>query len=438
MTALAPLARRNPAPFHPRLPGSKSATQRALLLAAMRPGRTTIANGLHCDDTAALARALAAFDGITVATADGFVVTRAPGRLRAPGQPLDLAGAGTAARFLLGFAASVDGATVVGGSARLCERPMHDLIHSLRAFGIRCDELGAPGCLPARVHGGAPEGRIWHVASATSSQFASALLLLASQQPPANGPIELWLDGQPVSTPYLDLTRAMMVQSGLRVDRPNPACFVVHPGTPQHDCIEVEPDASSAGYFLAMAAITGTTVVVSGLGSKSTQADLGIAPALARMGCDVTIGEHEVRLTGKPVHGKPLHGIDVDLAQMPDAALTLAIVAATAEGTSCLTGLATLRHKESNRLDAAARELARLGVRVDAGADYLRIEPTGALRPSAIDSYEDHRVAMAFACLGLVTDGIAIGDRACVTKSFPGFWDEFARFAAHHDEARVR
>lgn len=434
MTALDPLVRRNPAPFHQRLPGSKSATQRALLLAAMRIGTTTIENGLHCDDTAALARALGAFGGIEVATtADGYVVTRAPGSLRAPVAPIDLGGAGTAARFLLGFAVAAAGATTITGSPRLCERPMHDLLTSLRALGIRCEELGAPGCLPARVHGGTPHGRAWQVGSATSSQFASALLLLASQQAANHGPIELLLDGQPVSTPYLDLTCVMMRQCGLRVDRPTLGRFVVHPGAPTCERIVVEPDASSAGYFLAMAAITGTTVVVSGLGSASPQADLRLAPAFARMGCDVAISEHEVRLTGKP-----LRGIDVDMAQMPDAALTMAIVAAVAEGTSCLTGLATLRHKESNRLDAAARELARLGVRVDAGADYLRVEPVGSLRPSEILTYDDHRVAMAFACLTLVADGLGIADRACVTKSYPGFWDEFARFAAHHGETFVR
>lgn len=421
---IEPLRGRNPAPFVANVPGSKSMTNRALLLAAMRPGTTRIVGGLHADDTLRLAAALRAFGGIQVeATSDGFVVERGQGPLRAPAAPVDLGGSGTGARFLIAFAAAALGATVIHGDARLCERPMGDVLDALRAIGIRVDELGRPGCLPVRVHGGAPTSRRWAVAVDSSSQFASALLLLASQCDGA--PIELALRGAPVSEPYLAMTRAMLQQNGIAH-----AAFgdtlVVTPGKPTCDQICVEPDASSLSYLLAAAAVTGTSVDAHGIGAASLQADTGFARLLEFMGCSVRMTADQIAL-----RGGPLGGIDLELAAMPDVMLTLAAIAPFATAPVHIRNIAHLRDKESDRIDAAAQALAALGIRCRQDRDALHVEP-GPMRPARIVTRGDHRVAMAFAVTGLLQPGVVLDDAGCVAKSFPGFWHELARFRAHH------
>lgn len=422
--SIEPLRGRNAAPFVPRVPGSKSMTNRALVLAAMRPGTTHIQGGLHAEDTVRLAAALSAFGGLRVAaTNDGFVVERESGPLRAPEMPLDLAGSGTGARFLLAFAALAQGATTVRGDARLCERPMGDVLASLAAIGIRVDELGQPGRLPVRVHGGVPRNRRWVTAADTSSQFASALLLLASQC--EGEPIELALTGRQVSQPYLAMTCAMLRSCGVPIvehgDR-----FVVTPTVPQRDRIAVEPDASSLSYFLAAAAVSGTAVDVRGIGASSLQADVGFVRVLEAMGCAVHHSPDQILL-----RGGSLTGIDVDLAAMPDVMLTLAAIAPFAQAPVHIRNIAHLRGKESDRIDAAAQALSALGIRCRQDEDALHVEP-GPLRPASIITRGDHRVAMAFAVTGLMHPGIAVDDAACVGKSFPNYWHELARLRAHH------
>jgi 3-phosphoshikimate 1-carboxyvinyltransferase len=424
---VAPLDRVRREPFAARLPGSKAATHRALVLAAQRMGATRVENGLRCEDTDLLARALDAFEGLSVrADSGGFQVARTRERLGAPAGDLFLGGAGTPARFLLAFACGVDGATVVGGAPRLCERPMADLLQSLRALGIRQDFLSRPEHLPVRIHGGPLCSSDWRVSTSQSSQFASALCLLAAQQPA--GPIRIALEGRQVSSPYLDMTLALMRAQGIRAEREWPESITVHPSRPAHAIIGVETDASAMSYFLAAAALTGTTVEVAGIGLGSVQGDVGFARVLERMGCRLTTGgPTSIRLTG----GR-LRGIDVDLSAMPDVALTLAAVAALAEGTTRIANVAHLRQKESDRIAAAAAGLRSLGVEVEEGPDWLRIEPRGPLAPARIETFGDHRVAMAFAIPGLVSPGIEIADPGCVAKSFPGFWSELERFRAHH------
>ncbi|MGE3174429.1 MAG: 3-phosphoshikimate 1-carboxyvinyltransferase [Planctomycetota bacterium] len=423
------LTGRNPAPFAARIPGSKSYTNRALVLAAMRMGTTAVRGGLDCDDTQRLAKALGAFGGLAVEqTADGFRTTRTKERLTAPAAEVHMGAAGTPARFMLAFAAAADGATVVTGTQRLCERPMGDILATLRAMGIRCDCLGKPDCLPVRVHGGVPATREWRIHAGVSSQFTSSLLLFASQQPGA--PITVRLDGTAVSRPYVEMTRAMMAQCGIRTERIDGDAIVVHPGAPQHDTIRVEADASGMSYFLALAAVTGTTVEIPGITETSAQGDVGLARAFADMGCKVDFLADRIRITG----GK-LRGIEIDMDTMPDVVLTLAAVASRAEGPTHITNIANLRVKECDRIHAAAAELTRLGTRVEEGEDWLRIHPTGALQAATVHTYDDHRVAMAFSILGLLQPGIAIEDPKCVTKSFPTFWAEFDRFVAHHEGA---
>lgn len=410
-------------PFAPRLPGSKSQTCRALMLAAARPGATRLLGALHADDTLRLAAGLAAFAGLRVdTTADGFVVDRCAGPLVAPGRAIDVGGGGTPARLLLAFAVRADGATVITGDERLRQRPMGGLLATLRSLGIGCDCLEREDCLPVRVHGGEPVSRRWSVDASSSSQFASALLLLAAQCP--GPPIELTLAGPLASAPYVAMTVAVLRQCGIGCERLDPATFVVTPGPARVDTIAIEPDASSAAYFLGLAAVTRTSVVVDGIGRDSEQADARFARVLAAMGCRLEAGERSLRLAGAD-----LNGIDVDMAGMPDQVLTLAAVALCAVGRTSIGGIGTLRHKESDRVAAAIAGAETLGGRAFVSGERLVIEP-GPLRPGRVLAFGDHRVAMAFAVPAVRIGGVRIQHPAVVGKSFPGFWQELERFLA--------
>ena len=415
-------------PFDARIPGSKSYTNRALLLAAMRHGETEITGALHCDDTRYLGQCLDRFGGLDVKeTADGFEVRRAARRLTAPTEELFVGAAGTPARFLLAFAAAADGETVVTGTQRLCERPMNDIVEALRRLGVGCEYLATEGCLPVRVKGTPAPVGAWTIDGGTSSQFLSSLLLFASQQP--GGAIEVDVTGHLVSRPYVRMTLAMLDEHGIRAEELAPDRFRVEPGMPRDATIPIEVDASGMSYFLVAAAITGTTVRIRGIGAGSAQGDVGLAKALEAMGCELEMTADSITL-----RGRPLHGIDIDMETMPDVVLSLAIAAAIAKGTTRITNIANLRIKECDRIHAAAAELERLGIRVEEGEDFLVIEPDGCeIRPGRVETYDDHRVAMSFGLLRLLYNGIEIEDPACVAKSFPGFWDELQRFVEHHE-----
>ena len=420
------LPRVNPEPFVARIPGSKSYTNRALVIAAMRPGTTEITGALKSDDTVRLARALGSFGGITITDTDaGFRVERVDGPVTAPDEPCDMGGAGTPARFLLAFAASAEGTTTVTGNPRLCERPMNDILDTLREIGISAECRATEGCLPVEVTGGAPTTREWRIRGDVSSQFTSSLLLFASQQ--AGEPITIEAEGNIVSIPYIEMTLSMMRSCGLKVDTDGERRHVVHPCVPTAEAIPVEVDASGMSYFLAAAALTGGTVRIDGIGEGSAQGDVGLARAFEAMGCSLRLTEDSIEITGGP-----LRSIEIDMEVMPDVVLTLAPVAAVAEGTTRITNIANLRVKECDRIHAAAAELTKLGARVEEGEDFLVIHGPTELRPASIHTYDDHRVAMCFAILGLVFDPIEIEDPGCVVKSFPDFWSEFERFRAHH------
>jgi len=425
--AVTTLTRKNAQTFAARIPGSKSYTNRALVLAAMRPGTTEVTGALDCEDTQRLAGALRAFGGLEVTqTPEGFRVVRSKDKLSAPTGEIHMGAAGTPARFMLAFSAAAEGATVVTGTARLCERPMGDILAALRAMGIRCECLGKEGCLPVRVHGGKPSTNHWSIHAGVSSQFTSSLLLFASQQHDLE-PVVIKLEGNQVSQPYVEMTRAMMKECGLSAERVQENVIVVTPDRPNVAKIPVEVDASGMSYYLAAAAVTGTTVVIPGIGGGSAQGDVGLARAFERMGCKVVMDAKSITITGGE-----LSGIDIDMEEMPDVVLTLAVVAARAKGTTRITNIANLRVKECDRIAAAANELKRLGVAVEEGKDFLVIHPA-PLKGAEIHTYDDHRVAMAFSILGLVHAGITIEDPGCVAKSFPGFWAELERFTHHHN-----
>lgn len=429
MKSIEKLTAVNPDTFVAAIPGSKSFTNRALVLAAQRMGRTRIVGALHADDTDRLAACLDRFGGLKVTkTATGYEVERKAEILRAPQEPLYIAGAGTPARFLLAFASAAEGETVVTGNARLSERPMGDILRAFDGMGVVYECLANPDLLPIRVHGSRPKTGVWHVSGAISSQFTSALLILAAQTGAPGNRTEIVVDGHLVSRPYVEMTVQMLREQGIPVECPSPDRFVVTAAQGTRDVIAIEPDASGMSYVLGAAAITGSRVTIPGIGTGSAQGDVGLARLFERMGCTVAFDEAGLHLSSS---GR-LVGIEADMEEMPDTVLTLAVVAAFAEGPTRITNIANLRVKECDRIHAAAAELARAGVSVEEGPDYLVVTPGAPVVPAQIHTYDDHRVAMAFSLLGLVRDGIVIEDPACVGKSFPGYWDELARFQRHH------
>jgi 3-phosphoshikimate 1-carboxyvinyltransferase len=428
--SLSPLSATRDAAFSARLPGSKSFTNRALLLAAQRSGTTEVTNALHAEDTELLAKCLDGFKGLTAEkAADGFRLSRRVGRLGAPDHELFIGGAGTPARFLLSFAAEADGATVVTGIPRLCERPMGHILEALERVGIATECLQTPGCVPARIHGGEPVGTEWEIDGSVSSQFVSSLMLLAGRRPAGSAPITVRVPGHLVSRPYVEMTAQIMNQVGIRVEEAGPAAWRITPAEPKHSRIEIEPDASAMSYVLGAAAITGSKVSVPGIGSGSKQGDVGFARIMEAMGCRLTMDAERIEIEGSK---DGLHGVDVDMELMPDVVLTLAVVAAFAKGPTRITNIANLRVKECDRIDAAATELGRMGVKAIQHDDSLEIHPGDPIRPARIETYNDHRVAMSFALAGLLRPGIEIADPGCVAKSFPNFWEEYERFKAHH------
>jgi 3-phosphoshikimate 1-carboxyvinyltransferase len=428
---VTPLDHINPEPFVANVPGSKSLTNRALIIAAQRVGTTHIRRALHCEDTDHLADCLDQFGGLSVEkTADGYRVTRSLEKLTPPEKELYVGGAGTPARFLLSFASLVEGATVVTGNPRLSERPMGDLLRTFERIGVRHECLRGPDHLPIRVHGSSITSAEWTINGATSSQFTSSLLLLAARQDA--GPITVTVENKLVSRPYVDMTIQMLAASGIVVRPVGEQGFIVEPARPTQDTIEIEADASGMSYFLAAAALTRSRVVIPNIGRHSAQGDVGFARILADMGASVTFGTDSIEL-----QGGELTGVEVDMDHMPDTVLTLAAVAGLARGRTHIHNIANLRVKECDRIHAAVAELGRIGIQAEEGPDFITVHPGGTVRGATIETYDDHRVAMAFALPGLIHPGILISNPKCVAKSFPTFWNEFERFRRHHALAPV-
>ena len=400
-------------------PPSKSVTQRALILAAVAGGTTRLVAPLDAGDSRTLLRALETL-GLVVRRGTGaWEIDGGGGSFPVQGATLDAGDAGTAARFLTALVTLGHGRFVVDGSARMRQRPIAPLVEALRRAGVDIRCRGAGGCPPVEVDArGLPGGTI-RVRGESSSQFLSAILLAA---PGARERLRLEPDGPIASLPYLRLTAELLKSFGVPVREPAPLIFEVEaPVRLPGRAYRVEGDYSSAGYFFAAAAVTGGRVQVSNLRPESAQADRGILAILEEMGCRV-----EAREDGWSLTGGSLKGFDRDLEAMPDAAPTLAVVALFATGRSRLTGLRTLRIKESDRVAALAAELRKLGATVNEEAGSLEITP-GPPRAADIATYRDHRMAMAFAVAGLRIPGLRIADPGCVAKSFPGYWDDFRR-----------
>ena len=406
-----------------RVPGSKSITNRALLVAALADGESLLEGGLESDDTQAMRGALAAL-GVPV-RADGAVwrVVGCAGRLAVPQAPLDARASGTTARFVAAAATLAPGPIEIDGTARMRQRPIDDLVRALEDLGARIEILGRDGCPPLRMLGGGLEGGEARIDARRSSQFVSAVLLAA---PYARRPVHLrLLEGVLVSRPYVDLTLQVMGDFGAECGWDNASTLRVaapRPYTARR--YSIEADASAAAYPFAAAAITGGRVLVPGFAAASIQADLGLLAVLERMGCRVSRRKGEIEVRG-PAAGERLRGVDVDMNAQPDAALALAVVEAFADGPSTIRNVANLRIKETDRLHALETELRKLGASAEAGRDFLQISPA-PLHGAEIETYDDHRMAMAFALAGLRVPGVVIRDPACASKTWPGYFASLA------------
>ena len=397
------------------VPGSKSVTNRALVAAALARGTSRLEGILLADDTWAMIEAVREV-GVDVEVADAVATVHGcAGRLPATQGRIDVRLSGTTARFVAPMLALGRGRFELDGAAPFRARPMGPLLDALEDLGAQVTPRGAPGHLPVELTVNGWSTDTIQVSGDVSSQFLSGLLLAA---PAAGRTVTIELTTPLVSRPYVDLTLATMAAFGARVDEPDTGRFVVPPSGYTATTYAVEPDASAATYLLAAAAITGGRVRVPGLTRTARQGDAGFAAVLERMGAEVVVDDHgtEVRGTGT------LRGIDVDLAAMSDTAQTLAAVAVFADGPTRVTGIGFIRAKETDRIAAVVAELQRCGIEAEAHDDGFVVHP-GTPRPTTVRTYDDHRMAMSFALLGLVVPGIAIADPGCVAKTFPDYFE---------------
>ena len=400
-----------------RVPGSKSITNRALVLAALAEGESVLEGVLHSDDTRHMRNALTAL-GIAIDDLGPTTlrVRGGRGQLRAPQQPLFVGNSGTTVRFLAALACLVPGPVTLVGDEHMARRPIQDLIDGLRQLGVNID--CETGCPPLTIHGGKLPGGTLSMRGDRSSQYFSALLMAAAL---AEGNVTVEIIGTLVSRPYVDITRHMMQDFGAVVDATTNGFRVLSRAHYVARTYLIEPDASSASYPFALAAVTGGRITVPGLGVHALQGDYGFLDVLTRLGATVEKGETESTVTGTGT----LHGIAVDMHDISDTVMTLAAIAPKLSGETGISNVANIRIKETDRLLATVQELERLGQAVKHGEDWLSIDPR-PITPAIVHCYADHRMAMSFAVLGAVVGGVSIEDPACVAKTYPGFWDDLA------------
>jgi len=431
-----------------RVPGSKSLTNRALLIASLADGTTRLTNALFSDDSRYFAGALQTlgFDIQLDEANSEMTVTGLGGNIPAQRAELFIGNAGTAARFLSAFLALGHGEFILDGDARMRERPIGDLVESLTQLGanvkpIQNSEFRIQNleiCPPFHITASGLPGGKTTVAGNVSSQFLSALLMVA---PYAQSPIEIEVTTDLNSKPYVDMTLAVMRDFGVEVQRNGYQSFAIPITNYQHlhlaqvqvspisnyqspiTTYPIESDASAASYFFAAPAILGGTVKVENISRRSVQGDIVFLDILVQMGCSVQETDNCLLVTGH----SPLRGLDVDMRDIPDTAQTLAAIAPFAASPTRIRGIASARLKESDRVHATCTELTRLGVRVEEHEDGMTIYPCQNFKPANIQTYNDHRMAMSFALLGLRVPGVTIENPSCVSKTFPNFFEILAQ-----------
>ncbi|MBU3578360.1 3-phosphoshikimate 1-carboxyvinyltransferase [Polynucleobacter sp. UK-Kesae-W10] len=419
------------------LPGSKSISNRALLLAALSSGTTTLTNLLDADDTQVMRNALRQL-GLTVIDQEGkvCVVEGCGGQFPVRDADLFMGNAGTAIRPLTAALAMQGGNYRLSGVARMHERPIRDLVDGLRQVGAKIDYELQEGYPPIKIS--AAQIQIKEhvkVRGDVSSQFLTALLMALPLV--AVEPVRIEVIGELISRPYIDITLKLMARFGVVVACPDAQSFIIPAKTSQSvytspGQLSVEGDASSASYYLALGAIGGGPVRVLGVGKNSIQGDVAFADALALMGANITAGEDWIEVAGvKNPNGK-LQGITLDCTEIPDAAMTLAVAALFAEGPTRLNSIASWRVKETDRIAAMAKELKKVGAVVEEGADYIVVQAPAAKTDwcspgEGIDTYDDHRMAMCFSLAAFGPNALQINDPNCVAKTFPTYFAELAK-----------
>jgi 3-phosphoshikimate 1-carboxyvinyltransferase len=405
------------------VPGSKSMTNRALVIAALAEGETSIENALTSDDTDRMTAALIRL-GLEVSSDPAAATMRVVGRggvIPAARAELNVGASGTCARFLTALAALGGGQYTLDGVPRMRERPIEPLLDALRQLGADAVATLGTGCLPARVRGAGgapPAGGEAAIDASVSSQFVSALLMVGSY---LGRGLTLRLDGTVVSRPYIEMTLQQMRRAGVVGEWLDERRLRVAPDQRYRAGVQaMESDASNASYFFAAAAVTGGRVRVPRLPADSIQGDLALLEVLERMGCQVERRADAVEVRG-PAGGQ-LRGLTVDANAIPDMAQTIAALAPFADGPIEVRDVASMRVKETDRIAAVAAELRRLGQEVDEGPDWFRVTPR-PVRPATVRTYDDHRMAMAFSIVGLRAPGLRIADPGCTAKTFPGYWD---------------
>ncbi|WJG11160.1 3-phosphoshikimate 1-carboxyvinyltransferase [Aliiglaciecola sp. LCG003] len=404
------------------VPGSKSLSNRALLLAALAEGETTLTNLLDSDDIRYMLSALAKL-GVSYHLSDDKTqcTVKGLGGVFKVAQPTELflGNAGTAMRPLCAALAASDGEFVLTGEPRMEERPIGALTDALRQVGADIEYLKNDNYPPLRIKGKSLAGGKITVDGSVSSQFLTAVLMAA---PLFTADSEISIVGELVSKPYIDITLHTMAQFGLEVENHDYQQFIIKgnqvyqsPGK-----FLVEGDASSASYFLAAGAIKGGTVKVTGVGAKSIQGDIRFADVLANMGAKIEWGDDYIQVTGAP-----LSAIDMDMNHIPDAAMTIATTALFAKGTTKMTNIYNWRVKETDRLAAMATELRKLGAIVVEGEDFIEVTPNGDINEAHIDTYNDHRIAMCFSLIALSNTAVTINDPGCTAKTFPDYFERF-------------
>ena len=406
-----------------RVPGSKSLTNRLLLLAALADETTILDNALFSDDSARFAESLQRL-GFRVEMNESvsrIEIEGLGGKIPNSQADLDVGNAGTAARFLTAMLSLGNGEYTLDGDPRMRERPIGDLVSALGQLGatiIPMAEQSGTICPPLKIYANGLQGGMAAIAGNISSQYLSGLLMVA---PYARNPVTLEVIGELNSKPYVDMTLAVMGAFGIAVQRSGYEQFEIQSQiyhSPGH--CQVESDASAASYFFAAPAICGGEVRVENINRQSKQGDIAFLDVLQKMGCKIFETGNAISVRG-PEHG--LQGLDVDMRDISDMAQTLAAIAPFASTPTRIRGIASSRLKETDRITAVCAELAKLGVTVEEFEDGMLIYPCNELHPATIDTYNDHRMAMAFSLVGLRSSGVKIANPGCVSKTFPAFFD---------------
>ena len=400
------------------VPGSKSYTQRALVIASLAEGNSILRNTLVSEDTQHLVEALRLLGAGIVASDRDLIVTGTGGHIRTPERELYLGNNGTAMRFLIGVASLGSGDITLTGDPRLCERPVRPLLEGIGSLGVASTCRFTEGLPPVTVHGGSLHGGHVVFQDIESSQYVSSILIAA---PYAGGDVDIEIRGSVVSRPYVEMTRSVMKVFGVPVESSGENRLAVKGGNRYRSCrYPVEGDLSSASYFFLAAALCGGTVRVMNTNFWTHQGDVRVLRYLKELGCSVAATDQWIEVSGGKLTGGDFTAFMEDI---PDMVPTLAVLAALRPGRTVIRNVRHLRIKESNRLEALVAELKKTGIRAEEFEDGIAV--TGGMpRGAEIETYNDHRIAMSFAVLGLAVPGMRIRNPSCVGKSFPGFWEE--------------